>query len=136
MTCCGANQVELVQGDTRPTLQLQLYDCLTNEIIDVSPAGTVVYFLLRKVGGNQPVKEALVCQLLPGTTNDDGTINYDPAYSVPGSGGRCEVHWTTTALDTSGSFEGKVEIVWNDGTKQTMPDSIPIQIDPAWQGAP
>lgn len=132
MSCCGAEIVELVQGDTKPVLQLMLYDSLTNAPFDVSQAGTTVNFLLKPVGANKDVKAVLECQKLPGTVGLNGVVSYPAQYSVAGSGGRVEVHWTPEALDTAGQFVGKVQILWNDGTKQTMVDDIKVTIDPAW----
>lgn len=134
MSCCDDTIVQLVQGDTRPTLELFLYDATTGLPFDVSQSGTDVLFLLKPSSPKADVKEVLTCQKLPGTVGDDGEVTYPPAYSVPGSGGRVEVHWTTTALDTSGQFVGKAEVNWNDGTRQTMIDNITLQIQAAWNG--
>ena len=130
MGCCADDVVQLVQGDTRPTLQLFLYDATTNKPFDFSDGGDVVQFLLRPAG--KPIKETLVCQKLPGTVNEAGEVVYGDPYTLAGSGGRAEVHWTPTALDTAGTFEGKAEVLWHDGTQQTMVDKIPITIQVAW----
>jgi|GEM_PF-1038376 len=135
MTCCNDNVIQLVQGDTRPSLQLVLYDAQNNTAYDLSDIGTQVFFILNRQGSTN-AKEAILCQKLPGTVDANGQVTYPPAFSVPGSGGRVEVHWTDTALDTSGSFNGKLQIYWNDGTIQTTFDSMTIQISPAWTGLP
>ncbi len=132
MTCCTDEIVQLVQGDTRPTLQLFLYDATTNLPFDFSDVGDIVQFLLKPVGNKVDVKEVLVCQKLPGTVDTQGNVIYGPSWTTPGQGGRCEVHWTATALDTAGQFVGKAEVLWADGTQQTMVDDIRIDIQAKW----
>lgn len=135
MTCCTDDVIKLVQYDTQPSLQLVVYDALTSDTFDLSDGGTSAYFILHAKGA-KAAKEIILCQKLPGIVNDDGSISYPPANSVPGSGGRVEVHWTGTALDTAGTFDGAVQVVWNDGTQQTTPDTVTVSVQPAWGVAP
>lgn len=135
MTCCSDNVLQLVQGDTRPSLQLVLYDAQNNYAYDLSDAGTQVFFVIKQNSQKQ-AKEAILCQKLPGTVDSNGVVTYPPQYDVPGSGGRVEVYWTPTALDTSGTFSGKVQVFFGDGTQQTTFDGLTIQIAPQWEGLP
>ena len=135
MSCCTSDVIEVVQYDTRPTLQLVLYDACTNDLMDLSDPLTMPYFLLRQVG-QANAKEKILMQKLPGIVGDDGTVTYPPEYDVPGSGGRCEVHWTATSFDTAGSFEGRSQVVWNDGTQQTTEEVTKITVKAAWGPAP
>jgi hypothetical protein len=134
MACCSDNTLEMMQNDTRPSLQLVLYDAQAGSPYDLSDVGTSAYFVIRPVA--KAAKETILCQKLPGTVASDGTVTYPPQYSVPGSAGRVEVHWTSTALDTAGSFEGKIQIYWNDGTLETSYDTMAITVQPQWSGLP
>ncbi len=135
MTCCTDEVIQLVQYDTKPSLQLVVYDALNNRAYDFSDVGTNVFFILRKKG-TKDAKESLLTQKLPGTVAADGTVTFPPAFSVPGSGGRVEVHWSPTALDTAGQFEGELQVEWSDGTQQTTPDKMSLAVQPAWGPAP
>lgn len=135
MPCCNADSVQLVQNDSRPTLQLLVYDANTEDVYDLSDAGTQVYFVLKAVGA-KTAKEAILCQKLPGVVADDGTVSYPPGYSVPGSGGRVEVQWTDTALDTAGTFDGKLQVYFGDGTLQTSFEGVKLVVAPQWGGLP
>ena len=133
MGCCGTDTIDLVQYDTMPVLDLVLYDPSTELPFDLSNVGTNVYFMIRKQGQAQ-VKEWILTQKLPGTVDDSGVVTYPPAYSVPGSGGRVEVHWTVTALDTWGMFEGEVQVSYSDASRQTSVQTVKLNIKPAWVG--
>jgi hypothetical protein len=135
MGCCGTDTIDLVQYDTKPVLDLVLYDPLTELPFDVSDVGTLVYFMIRKQA-TLPYKEAILTQKLPGTVDDNGVVAFPPAYNVPGSGGRVEVHWTVTALDTYGQFEGELIVVYGDTTRQTSIQTVKLNIKPAWGGVP
>ena len=134
MGCC-TDDITVVQYDTRPTLQLVSYDACTNDLLDISDPATIPYFLLKQVGKTD-AKEQIEMQKLPGVVADDGTVSYPPEYQLPGSGGRAEVHWNPTSLDTAGSFEGRTQVVWNDGTQQTSKEAVKITVKPAWGPAP
>ena len=135
MGCCAADIIDLVQYDTKPVLDLVLYDPLTELPFDLSDVGTIVYFLIRKQA-TIPYKEAILTQKLPGTVDDNGVVTFPPAYNVPGSGGRVEVHWTVTALDTYGLYEGEVQVTWGDMSRQTSVQTVKLNIKPAWGNVP
>jgi hypothetical protein len=135
MGCCSDDTIELVQYDTKPVLDFVLYDPLTDEPFDVSDITTSVYFLIRRIGV-VAAKESIPTQKLPGTIDESGVVTIPPAYTKPGSGGRVEVHWTATSLDTAGQYEGELIVVYGDTTRQTSIQTVKLNIKPAWGGVP
>jgi hypothetical protein len=117
-------RIRLVEGDTRPRLVFTLRDT-DGTPIDVSAAE--VRFKMRTIGSTT-LKADVICANLSGLLQDDGTILYDPPYNVSGVGGRIRVDWSASDLDTAGRYEAEIEITYNDGTKQTVYDKIPVTI--------
>lgn len=110
-------KIKLVQGDTRPSLLLDLRDTVTNLPISVTGATPS---LKIKLSGSSTVKEVLIGVTLPGYTNDDGTVTAVAPYAESGSGGRVMFNWSALALDTAGVMEGEVDVTFADGTVQTV----------------
>ena len=106
-----ADKILLVQGDTRPSLVIDLVDDETGNPLDVSNTGTVV------VVGSETIKATLSCTKLITTSN-----------STPGAAGRVQAVWSATALDTAGNFEGEIEITFSDGTVQTVYDKLKFKV--------
>lgn len=122
-----ANVIKHVQNDLRPKKQLTILDENDNPL-DLSAGGiSSVQMHMREVGADE-VKATVPCTLLSGLVLDDGTVNYAAPYNVGGRGGRIQVEWTAQAVDTAGSFEGEIELVYGDGTTQTTYSIIPITI--------
>lgn len=95
-----ADRIKLVRNDTRPSLLLTLTDEETGATIDITSATCKMYF--RRVG------ETAILDTLTGVVND-------------GPNGIVTFPWNPTTLDVSpGSYEGEVEITFQDLTVQTM----------------
>lgn len=120
-----AEKIKLVQGDTRPSLLLDLRDTVTGAVISVT--GAVPGLKLRMVGQSS-IKLTLTGVTLPGYTNDDGSINLAAPYTVSGSGGRVMFTWSALALDTVGDMEGEVEITFGDGSIQTVFELLKFKV--------
>lgn len=108
--------IKLVQGDTRPRLIIDLTDEATGEAIDVSDTGTTVVVKFRETGADT-IKATLACTKL--ITTGNGT---------PGAAGRVQALWPAGALDTSGAFEGEIEVTFADGTIQTVYDKLKFSV--------
>jgi hypothetical protein len=110
--------IPFVQGDTRPPLQIFM-STKKGDPVDVSDAQTIVLLKVR-AQGSSVIKDTVTGTKVAGLLLPDGTIETTGAYAVPGAGGGVEFRWNPTTLDTPGSFEGEVEITFNDGTVQTV----------------
>ena len=120
-----AEKIKLVQGDTRPSLLVDLRDSITGAVISV--AGAVPSLKLRMTGDTIN-KAVLTGVTLPGYTNEDGTINLAAPYTVSGSGGRCMFTWSALALDTAGEMVGEVDATFSDGTVQTVFELLKFKV--------
>jgi len=90
--------IELVQGDTDPTLEIVCEDD-RDVIIDLTDANEVS-LTFKKVGADT-YKFKRICLVT------------DP------TAGLIEMDWEDGDLDTPGDYEGEVEIVFNCGKEQT-----------------
>ena len=122
-----ASRIKLVKDDTGPTLVFSLTDEFTGDPIDLSNIGTTMLFKFRAVGSTT-VKASISMTKLVGFLNDDGTINSNPPYDVAGAGGRCQMAWSASALDTVGEFEAEIEITFSTGVIQTVYDLLKFSI--------
>ncbi len=120
-----AEKIKLVQGDTRPSLLLDLRDAATGLPISVTGA---IPRLKVKLAGASAVKEVLTGVTLPGYTNEDGSITTSGPYSASGSGGRVMFTWSALALDTAGDMVGEVDATFADGTVQTVYDLLNFKV--------
>lgn len=120
-----AEKIKLVQGDTRPSLLLDLRDTATG--LPISVTGATPSLKIR-LAGTTVVKEVLVGVTLPGYTNDDGTVTTAASYAASGSGGRVIFTWSALALDTAGEMLGEVEVTFADGTVQTVYDLLKFNV--------
>lgn len=97
-----ANVIKLVRGDTRPSLVITLTDQTTNTPINLTGTTPVLKFRM--------VNETVLVGEVPGAV-------VDPVNGV------CVFHWSLVPgiLDGEpGSYEGEVEIRYQDGTVQTV----------------
>jgi hypothetical protein len=122
-----ATKIKLVQGDTRPQLRFSVTDPNTALPIDFSNGATVVRFKFR-AAGETTTKESIVCSKMVGRVLEDGTIDTTPPYNVAGAGGRVAMNWSPTSLDTTGDFEGELEVTFDDGTVQTVFDLVKFTV--------
>ena len=95
--------IRLVQGDTRPTLLVNITDSQTDQPIDIT--GCDVRLLLREVDSNAPARSIV------------GAV-------ANGISGTCVFQWEPQDLSVAGDFEGEVEITFPDGRIQTVFDSL------------
>ncbi len=105
-----ADKIRLVQGDTRPALVCTLTDENTGNPITLN--GATVYLKFRQVGAT----------VLTGTLT--GTISN-------AAGGEVVFYWAQdpTILDgPAGDYEGEIEIVFSDSTRQTVYDPLKFKI--------
>lgn len=130
--------IKLTQGDTKPYLVVSLIDETINTSngvssfspLDVSDA--TVKFKIRSFGSNELI-DSVNCTLLPGLENPDGTINFDPPYDLPGSGGRIMVVWTSQSLSVAGNLESEIEVTYNsDQSVQTAFNLIKLFVRPQY----
>lgn len=95
-----SDTIKLVQGDTRPQLQLTLTDENTGNIIDITSATVVMFFRAA------------------GTTNVLSTLT---GGVTSGPAGTCVINWGATTLNVpEGSYEGEVQVTFADTTIQTV----------------
>jgi hypothetical protein len=105
-----ADKIRLVQGDTRPALVCTLSDENTGNPITLN--GANVFLKFRQVG------ETVLTGTLTGTVSD-------PAQGV------VVFYWAQdpTILDgPAGDYEGEIEIVFSDSTRQTVYDPLKFKI--------
>lgn len=124
-----SGKIEVVQNDTRPNVVINMTDKFTDLPIDIS--GTTVVVKLRIVG-TTAIKETLVCTLLPGLLQDDGSISTTAPYNTPGKGGRFVIVWSNTALNTAADMEAEIVVTYGDGTVQTNFDILKIKVRSAF----
>lgn len=114
-----ATRLQLVQGDRAPSVFISLTN-RQGAPINLAGASALLHF---RALGSATVKESIPCAVIPGLEVDDGAggiqIVTTPPYDTPGAGGRLQLDWTPTALDTPGEFEGEVEVTFPNGRNQT-----------------
>lgn len=103
-----SDKIKLVQGDSRPQLQLTLTDETTGLPIDLT--ATTVTMKFREQGGSS-VLDTLT-----------GVITTPLA-------GQVTIIWNPTTLDVpEGEYEGEVAIVFSDTTIQTVYNLLKFKI--------
>lgn len=94
------NVIKLIQGDTGPQLKIALTDEVTGAPIDLTGSTVLMYF---RESGAITVLETLTASLV------------SPAAGV------CSIAWNPTTLDVpEGTYEGEIEVVFADTTKQSV----------------
>lgn len=126
-----AERIKLVQGDTRPSIVVQLSDSSTGSPIDLTET-SVILMKFRKEG-ETALTATLTGELVPGTEieDTDGEVTYDAPYDVNGVGGRVRFNWLDepTALDGEpGNYEAEVEMTFLDGSVQTSYDTLKFKL--------
>lgn len=130
---CDGDVILLVQGDTNPSLVISLINehCSTYssnnylEPIDVFTANVVL-----TLSSNNNVFATVVGTKVSGLVLEDGTINFDPPYDELGRGGRVAFEWKENDLSQIGYCQGEVTIYFENGSKQTVYNLLPIKIRP------
>ena len=56
------------------------------------------------------------------------TISVVPPYDIPGRGGRVSVIWNPDTLDTPGTYQGEVSVVFPDGRPMTWYDLLQFTV--------
>lgn len=117
-----SSRIKLVQGDTRPSVIVDLLDNTTYDPIDVSAVGTNVYMRFF-AADTTTILATLLAAKLPGQLMPDGT--FDSSVVPAGSGGRVVFNWPAGTLNVAaGNYEGEVYIVFADGTVQTIYEKL------------
>tara|TARA_B100001093_G_C26192333_1_gene744434 strand:- start:223 stop:546 length:324 start_codon:yes stop_codon:yes gene_type:complete len=101
-----AEKIKLVQGDTKPQVKLTITE--NSNPIDITGATVNLHF--RAVGSTTSLfsRSALI---------------------TDGSAGICTVVWQSSDLDRdAGDYEGEVEVVFADTTRQTVFDLLKFKI--------
>lgn len=101
-----ANIIKLVQGDSRPALIVTLTDQNTNAPCNLTNATVVLKF--------REVDSETLKATVPGTV-------------VDALAGACVFNWAQAPNSLGGEpgvYEGEVEITYNDGTVQTVFDTL------------
>tara|TARA_R110000851_G_scaffold193630_1_gene344363 strand:+ start:542 stop:889 length:348 start_codon:yes stop_codon:yes gene_type:complete len=102
-------RIELVSSDTGPQLQFTVTDSLTGAAVDLTSATVTMHF--RAVGT---------------TTN---LFSRTCAVSSPPADGVAVLSWQSTDLNRdAGDYEGELETVLSDGTRQTVYDTIQFRL--------
>ena len=95
-----SDKIKLVQGDSRPQLQLTLTDDTTGAPIDLTGATVLMKF---RESGSEGYLEALTGIVTNAVT------------------GQVVIIWNATSLDVpEGEYEGEIEITFADATIQTV----------------
>ena len=124
---------KLVQHDQMPEVWLSLTDDITKDPIDVSDPATAVYAYIREVG-SKAVKATLVCDKLPGVVirvdeeTGSQTISVLPPYDTPGRGGRVAIIWDEDTLDTAGTFQAEISVVFAGDKAMTWYDVLQFNV--------
>ena|SRR5438105_9735585 len=104
-----ASAIQLVQGDTRPTLTATLKDSASGDPIDLTTA-SAVRFQMREA--------------------NDRRYTVNAAASIPNAAqGRVSYSWAADDLTRPGDYQAQFEIHWNDATVQTTdpPNTITVR---------
>lgn len=117
--------IKLVQGDTKPTLLVDVKDANTGLPIDIS---TATARLKIRMSGASTTKETLVGTLLPGLTATDGSVSTTAPYNVAGVGGRVGFTWSSTSLNTAGDMLGEVEVTFADSSIQSVYEVLKFKV--------
>jgi hypothetical protein len=102
--------IKLVQGDTRPALNVTITDESTGE--PVSIVGATVRLKFRKQG------TTTLTATLTGTITD-------------GLNGQVSFYWASDPTSLSGepgNYEGEIEITFSDGQIQTVYDTLKFRL--------
>jgi hypothetical protein len=117
--------IKLVQGDTKPTLLVDVKDANTGLPIDISTSTTR---LKIRMSTATSIKETLTGTLLPGLTATDGSVSTTAPYDVAGFGGRVGFSWSSTSLDTAGDMLGEVEVTFSDNSIQSVYEVLKFKV--------
>jgi hypothetical protein len=93
------------QGDRRPLFVVALkdnYGEVDEAAVDLTTAGSAL-FNMRSSGGAVKISRGSAAITTPAT----GIVTYS---------------WGTADVDTAGSYQAELEIVWNDGKAETFPN--------------
>ncbi|MBT8449416.1 MAG: phage baseplate upper protein [Gammaproteobacteria bacterium] len=113
--------LNLVTGDTLPELTFTLKDsqeAASGSILDsedsstwapINVAGATVRLRIRELGSTT-VKSTLTCTI------------------TDGANGKVATNFPSGTLDTSGTFEGELEITFSNGGIQTVYDLIKLKV--------
>lgn len=102
-----AEKIKLVQGDTKPQLRLTISDA-SNNVTDITGATVNLHF--RAVGSST-------------------SLFSRQANITDGSAGICTIVWQASDLNRdAGDYEGEVEIVFADTTRQTVFDLLKFKL--------
>jgi len=94
-----ADKIKLVQGDTRPAIQVTLTDSNTGTAINITGATVVMFFRAAGISG--------ILDTLTGVITD--AVN-----------GKVAFNWNSTTLATAvGNYEGEVQVTFSDGGIQS-----------------
>lgn len=99
---------EIKQNDTRPRFRVPLKQDFgeeTEAAIDLTDATSVVFHMRAVSGGAVKVEDG-AC-----------TIEGDPTLGI------VQYEWQAGDTDTAGEFEAEVEILWDDGGVETVPNN-------------
>lgn len=103
-----ADKIKLVQGDSRPQLQLTLTDDTTGDAIDLTSATVRMYF--RELGSTT------VLDTLVGSITD-------------AAAGQVVIIWNADTLSVpEGDYEGEIEITFSDATIQTVYNTLKFKL--------
>lgn len=119
-------KIPLVRGDTRPQVGSVIKDEDTGQAVNIAGATAKLYF---RAAGQTELQATLNGVLLAGLELEDGTVNSNAPYNVPGAGGRVTFPWQVGDLDAEpGDYEGEIEITFSDGTKQTVYETLKFKL--------
>ena len=105
-----AERIKLVQGDTGPQLKLTLTDDTSGTPMDLTGATVTMRF---RAAGSETVLFSRTGYINPGSAALGETV----------------IIWQTGDLNLNpGSYEGEVEVVFQDGMRQTVYDLLKFSL--------
>ena len=121
-----SDTIKYVVGDTKPVITVTVKDSNTAEsgfTLDaqnpatwdvISIASSTVKLFLRKAGST-----TLSATLTGGSPSSDGTVTFTPA---------------TSTFATAGTYEGEIEVTYDDGTVMTIHDLLKFNVRDEFDG--
>ena len=116
-----AEAIRFVHGDTLPQLKLTINDTVLGTAVDLS--SYTVFMYIRAAGTTQIPQRRLSSAV-------GGAITKAADQSlIGGSRGECVIAWGTDDLKlATGSYEAEIELVHNNGSRETIYDLLTFYV--------
>ena len=104
-----ANSVTMKRNDTRPFLDVSLQD-VSGNALDLQASVSGITFTMKNLDDDSVAVQAQSATIIPETT---GMVRYS---------------WSPSDTSTAGTYVGEFQVLYNDGTKLTIPTSTVLSI--------